>query len=138
MWAEYILSGYPRTWNERTIKRHDTYYRDVKFWVNVVTRKSIWVQPKEWIILDKKSYENRQQALRLGFTLEQTSSAGKLQALWRAKRARRYLGFVLHAKRIMDKAVIAYSHDPDNITALVNYTLYVHVILVSPQIRVHK
>ena len=135
MWAEYILSGYPRTWHERSIKRHDIYYRNVKFWVNVVTRKSSWVQPGEWVILDRNAFENRQQVFRLGFTLEQSSSAGRLQALWRAKRARRYLGFILHAKRIMDKAVIAYSHDPDNITALVNYTLYVHVILVSPLIQ---
>ena len=137
-WAEYVLSGYPRTWDERSIKRNGIYYRDVKFWVNMVTRKSTWTQPQEWVVLDRKEFENRLETLRMGFTLEQRVATQKLQALWRAKRARKYLSFILHAKRIMDKAILTYSQNPSDITALVNYTLYVHVILVSPRTQLNR
>ena len=66
-WAEYVLSGYPQTWYERGIKRHDIYYRDVKFWVNLVTRKSTWIQPQDWVVLDRKAFVNRLETQKIGF-----------------------------------------------------------------------
>lgn len=56
VYAEYYLSGYPRNWPERnTIKRHEMFYRDVRFYSHIVTRRVTWSQPETWKNFDKKN-----------------------------------------------------------------------------------
>ena len=59
IYAEYVLTGKPWTWHERLVKRNGFYIRDVTFWVNPMTRRAPWRQPKQWVLRDKQSYENR-------------------------------------------------------------------------------
>lgn len=97
-----------------------------------MTRRASWVQPEQWMIHNQKSYEQRQQVLHLGYIIEAHNAAGKMQSLWRAKRAMKNLAMILCAKRIMDSSKIKFLTDPCDVVALCNYTLYVHAMLVSP------
>ena len=133
IYSEYVLSGKPRTWQERRVKRRGCYYRDVTFWVNNLTQQASWTQPPKWKELDRQEYEMRQQVLAIGYTLAQNETARKLQNLWRAKVGKRNLSLILKAHKIVKHAIDIYYSEPDNIVALCNFTLHVHVVQVRPQ-----
>jgi hypothetical protein len=124
IWIENVLSGYPRNWEERNGVKRNGYYRDVKFYTNSITRKVIWEQPEKWKEADYESLCQRIMIIKLGFTMAQNETASKLQSLWRAKVARRYLNTLLKANRIMLRAPEEYLTNPNSMSALVNYTLY--------------
>ena len=129
-YSEYVLGGYPRTWPERTAtKRHGMFFRDVKFWINNVTRTAYWDQPDAWKLLDRRSMEERISILKLGYTMEQYNATRKVQQLWRAKVAKRHLQLILTAHRLMSGAEERYFRKPKDLSALCNYVLYVHVRL---------
>lgn len=124
IWNESVLSGYPRSWEERNRIKRNGYFRDVKFYTNSITRKVTWEQPIHWKEADFKSMRQRLTIFRLGFTMEQNKTASMLQSLWKAKVARRYLNILLKANRIMLKAREEYETHPNSMTSLVNYTLF--------------
>ena len=130
MYSEFVLSGKPRTWQERRIKRNGLFYRDVVFWVNNLTQQTSWTQPQKWKILDQQEYIMRLQVIKIGYTLAQHQTACKLQVLWRARVAKRNLSLILRSQRVIKKAIDVYYCDPENIVALCNYTLYIHVVQV--------
>ncbi len=131
MYSEYVLSGFPQTWQERKIKRNGR-YRDVVFWVNNLTKKASWTQPQKWKDFDNKEFEMRQQVLKLGYDLTQNKIAKKLQNLWRATKAKKNLSLMLRARNIVRDAVdMYYSSKTENIVALCNYTLHLHAIQVG-------
>jgi hypothetical protein len=129
MYSEFVLSGKPRSWQGRRIKRNG-YFKDVIFWVNNLTQQASFTQPARWRELDKREYNMRQQVLKLGYTLAQNETACKLQLIWRARVAKRNLSLILRAHRVMNKAIDVYYTDPNNLVALCNYTLYIHAIKV--------
>lgn len=129
MYSEFVLSGFPMSWEERRLKR-DGYFRDVKFYANNLTQQAFWTQPSKWKALDLKELETRVQVVRMGFSVDQHETASKLQSLWRARVAKRNLALLLKAHRVMNKAIEMYYKDPNNIVALCNYTLHVHVVQV--------
>lgn len=44
IYAEYTLSGTPRTWTERSVKRRDMFYRDCSFYANTITKRATWTK----------------------------------------------------------------------------------------------
>ncbi len=105
MYSEYILSGKPRSWEERKLKRHGQYFRDVKFYANNLTQQVTWSQPNKWEKIDAKEVEIRLQVVRMGFSVEQHAVASKLQTLWRARIAKRNLAILLKAHRVINEAI---------------------------------
>jgi hypothetical protein len=118
--AEYILSGAPKCWKDRRVKRNEKHFRDVKFWVNEITRKVYWEKPVEYFVKDNE----------VSNITKYQNAVVSVQRWWRIKMLKKCLRLLAKASRIM-QAVDKYSNvlDDDDI-ALYNYTLYVHVILV--------
>lgn len=130
MYSEFVLSGSPRSWEERRLKRNGCHFRDVKFYANNLTQQVFWNQPPKWKVLDLKEAETRIQVVRMGFSVDQHETASKLQHLWRARVAKKHLTLLLKAHRVMNKAIDLYYKDPNDLIALCNYTLHVHVVQV--------
>lgn len=133
IFLEYVLSGCPKSWKHRNVIKRNGHFRDVKFYVNSITRKVSWEQPKRWQDIDSIAKRQRISIINMGFTLEQNRLASSLQLLWRAKKARIYLLLLLKANRIMSRAQENFDTDPKNMTSLVNYTLYAHANLFNNQ-----
>ena len=114
VYAEYTLSGTPRTWAERNcIKRHGVFYRDVVFYANVITKRATWSKPKSWIFKDHREY----------YVL-------RVQTFWRARRAKRKIRLLIKAKTLLENAHEKYlENTKQDIASLCNYTLYVHAVL---------
>ncbi len=129
MYSEFVLGKKPRSWADRRVKRNG-HFRDVVFWVNNLTQHASWTQPPKWKQLDSRECKMRIQVLQLGYTISQHHTASKLQALWRARIARRNLSLILRARRVVEKAIETYYLEPQNTVALCNYTLHVHVVQV--------
>ena len=130
IYSEYVLSGKPRTWKERRIKRNGR-YRDVVFYVNNLTRQARWEQPPNWIDLDRRDREHRLQVLKSGYTHCENETATKLQLLWRTRIAKRNLALFIRAQKVMKQSIDKYEEQPDNIVSLCNYTLHLHVVKVG-------
>lgn len=114
VYAEYILSGHPRTWMERNqIKRREMYYRDVVFYANTITKRATWSRPKGWLFKDHREY----------YIL-------RLQTFWRARVAKRKIRLLVKAKVLLENA---HSKELENtkqdITSLCNFALHAHVVL---------
>jgi hypothetical protein len=89
VYAEYILSGNPKTWRDRNlIKRHGKYYRDVSFYANTITRTASWTKPRGWVFKDAKEYY----ALRV-------------QTFWRARVAKRKINLLVKANKLLTNKV---------------------------------
>ena len=110
--------------------KRNGYFRDVVFWVNNLTQQTSWTQPSKWKQIDLREYEMRLQVLQLGYTISQHKTASKLQAMWRSRIAKRNLSLILKAQKVVKKAIETYYFNPENIVALCNYTLHVHVVQV--------
>lgn len=112
VYAEYILSGNPKTWKERNlIKRHGKYYRDVSIYVNTITGRMSWTKPKGWVFNNVKEYY----ALRV-------------QTFWRARVAKRKINVLVKANRLLTNTFDS-ERNVSDIVSLCNYTFYVHVNL---------
>lgn len=114
IYAEYTLSGTPRTWDERNrMKRDGLFYRDVTFYSNTITKKASWTQPKGFVFKDRNEFY----ALRV-------------QTFWRARVAKRKIRLFTKAKLLLENA---HCDDLENtkpdITSLCNHTLYCHAVL---------
>lgn len=110
VYAEYILSGYPKTWKERNlIKRRGKYYRDVSFYANTITRKVSWTKPKGWIFKDVREYY----ALRV-------------QTFWRARVAKRKIALLVKANKLLTNT-FDLDRNSSDIVKMCNYTFYVYV-----------
>jgi hypothetical protein len=110
VYAEYTLSGNPRSWRERNlVKRHDKFYRDVSFYVNVITRRASWSKPKGWVFNNANEYY----ALRV-------------QTFWRARVAKRKILLLSKANKLLTNT---FASTTSEIVSLCNYTFYVHVHL---------
>ena len=116
--AEYVLSGAPKTWEDRRIKRQGKYFRDVKFFVHCITRKSYWYNPSS---CSEDHVQNRDHYQATVF---------KIQHWWRVRMLHKGLSLLAKAGRIMSSAEKMYASNAKDETVLYNYTLYVHVILV--------
>ncbi len=117
------------------------YYRDVKFYVNHVTRRSSWHQPPDWKRIDDRERRDRIAIFKMGHTMEQVKACQKLQHLWRRVVANQHLKLILKAQRLIGGGSSAaggglgrgggsqdrYYANPDNMSALCNYALYVHI-----------
>jgi len=111
VYAEYILSGNPRSWRERNlVKRNGQFFRDVSFYANTITRRASWTKPKAWIFNDIKEYY----ALRV-------------QTFWRARVAKRKIKLLVKANQLLTNTFD--SENASDIVSLCNYTFYVHVHL---------
>ena len=114
VYAEYILSGNPKTWRDRNlIKRHGKYYRDVSFYANTITRTASWTKPKGWVFNDNDAKEYY--ALRV-------------QTFWRARVAKRKINLLVKANKLLTNTFDSERNTSD-IISLCNYTFYVHVRL---------
>ncbi len=112
VFAEYILSGNPKTWEERNlIKRHGKYYRDVSLYMNTITRRVSWTKPAGWVFNNVKEYY----ALRV-------------QTFWRARVAKRKINVLVKANRLLTNTFDS-GRTVSDIVSLCNYTFYVHVHL---------
>jgi len=80
-----------------------------------------------WRDVDQRAYEIRLSIQKLGFTASQNAAALRMQHLWRARVARRLLKLILRAHHLMSAAEAMYESSPENIAALCNYSLYLHV-----------
>jgi len=113
IYAEYTLSGNPRSWEERGKKRGGVFHRDVSFYANTITKRATWSKPKGWLFKDQREY----------YVL-------RVQTFWRARVARRKIRLFTKAKLLLENA---HSQDLENtkqdIASLCNYTLYVHAVL---------
>jgi hypothetical protein len=76
---------------------------------------------------DQRDYEQRLAIQQLGFTVGQDKAARKLQESWRGKIASRHLTLLLKATRLMANSQSVFESDPEDMMALCNYTLFVHV-----------
>ena len=123
-----IVFIYPlsRSWYERNYIKRDGFFRDVKFYAHAVTRRVRWEQPEGWKQVDKRAFEHRISIQKIGFTVEQDKAARHLQQLWRAGVAKRHLKLILRAERLVTSSKTKYESNPESITALCNYTLYLH------------
>jgi tetratricopeptide (TPR) repeat protein len=111
VFAEYVLSGYPRTWRERNlVKRNGKFFRDVSFYANTITRRASWEKPKGWVFNDIEEYY----ALRV-------------QTFWRARVVKRKIKLLVKAKKLLTNTFD--SRSTSDIVSLCNYTFYVHVKL---------
>lgn len=112
LYAEYTLSGYPRTWNERNLVKRNGMYRDVVFYANTITKRATWTRPKGWLFKDRREY----------YIL-------RLQTFWRARVAKRKIRLLIKAKTLLENA---HSKELENvkqsITSLCNFALYTHVV----------
>jgi len=113
IFAQYTLSGTPRTWEERRVKRDGIFFRDVTFYANTITKSATWSKPKGWMFTDHRGYY----ALRL-------------QTFWRARIAKRSIRLLTKSKLLLENAPTQDLDKPThNIIDLCNYTLYLHVVL---------
>ena len=128
LFDEYILYGFPSSWPERELPGKGGFFRDVRFYVNKVTDQAQWWIPDEWAEQDRHDFELREQVRKTGFTMEEFDAATKMQALWKCRQARVNFKMMLAARRIGKQAEIRYLENPDDVVALSNYTLYLHVI----------
>jgi len=138
---EYTLKGCPRSWEERAFKKQAMWgkaeeggvaiecFRDVRFYVNRITDQAQWWIPDEWDADDRRMFVLREQTRKQGFTIEEYNAATCMQALWNKRQCRRNFRMMLEAKRMGEAAEKTYLEDPDNIVALCNYTVYLHVVL---------
>jgi hypothetical protein len=140
---EYTLAGTPASWEERAYKKPAFWggaeggvekaefeaFRDVKFYVNRLTDQAQWWIPDEWDAEDNRMFKLREQVRKVGFTVEEWNAATIMQALWQKRQARVNFKNMLKAKRMGEAAEMTYLEDPDNIVALCNYTVYLHVVL---------
>lgn len=112
IFAEFTLSGTPRSWYERRTKRNG-FFRDVVFYANTIMKRASWTKPKGWISKDYQEYH----VLRV-------------QRFWRARNAKRRIRVLTKARRILDCArsqeLANVGHD---IAYLCNYALYAHAVL---------
>ena len=113
IYAEYTLDGTPRSWQERSIKRNEIFYRDVVFYANTITKRAQWSKPKGFMFRSHDEYY----ALRV-------------QTFWRARVAKRKIRLYTKAKLLLENA---HSRDlqsvRQDIASMCNYTLYVHAVL---------
>lgn len=113
IFAEYTLSGTPRSWQDRNVKRDGVFYRDVVFYANTITKRATWTKPKGWLFKDHREY----------YVL-------RVQTFWRARVAKRKIRLYTKAKLLLENA---HSQDLEktkqDIASLCNYTLYVHCVL---------
>lgn len=112
VFAEYILSGNPRSWRERNlVKRHGQFFRDVSFYANTVSLRASWTKPKAWTFNDDtKEY----------FVV-------RFQKFWRARVAKRKIKLLAKANKVLTNTFD--SENTSEIVSLCNYTFYVHVHL---------
>ena len=112
VYAEYTLSGHPRTWNERNLVKRNGMYRDVAFFANTITKRATWTKPKGWLFKDHREY----------YIL-------RLQTFWRARVAKRKIRLLVKGKTLLENA---YCKELENvkqsITSLCNFALYTHVV----------
>ncbi|EJK64608.1 hypothetical protein THAOC_14643, partial [Thalassiosira oceanica] len=45
IFAEYTIGGFPRSWEERSLKLGGDYFRDAVFYANTITMRATWTQP---------------------------------------------------------------------------------------------
>lgn len=116
IFAEYTLSGTPRSWIQRSIKRGGGsagFYRDVVFYANTITKRATWTKPKGWLFKDHREY----------YVL-------RVQTFWRARIAKRKIRLFTKAKFLLENAhSSSLENTKQDIASLCNYTLYVHAVL---------
>lgn len=59
--------------------------KDVKFFVNTITKRVSWQQPIGWQVIDKSEFNRRQEVHLMGYSINCYDAAQKMQSLWRAK-----------------------------------------------------
>jgi hypothetical protein len=122
IFAQYTLSGTPRSWKERRVKRGGVFYRDVTFYANTITRRASWLKPKGWVFKDRREYY-----------------AIRLQTFWRARIAKRRIRLLIKVKYLFKncsdpKYLLENAHSQalekktQSIVSLCNYTLYLHLV----------
>ena len=113
IFAEYTVGGFPRNWQERSLKLEGGYFRDAVFYANTITKRATWTQPRGFQFRNHDEYY----ALRV-------------QTFWRARVAKRKIRLFTKAKLLLERA-----HTSDleltkpSITTLCNGTLHVHAVL---------
>ena len=101
---------------------------DAVFYSHQITGQCQWEKPQEWVESDYLAFLDRQTLYYYGYTVEMQRSASKLQALWRARDARRHFSIIIKSIQIMKNCEIDYLRRPDNLTALCNYMVYLHTM----------
>ena len=119
MYEEYVLSGAPRTWKDRRIKRRGIYLRDVKFYVHSITRRSYWENPSE-----ASSSENNPKYNVFH------ESALIIQRWWRIRTLHKGLRLLAKVARIIRSAEKLHSSSLEDEAALYNFAFFTHVVLV--------
>lgn len=113
IFAQYTLSGTPRSWKERRVKRGGVFYRDVPFYANTITKRATWSKPKGWEFKDHREY----------YVL-------RLQTFWRARMAKRRIRLFTKAKLLLENAHSqGLETTTQSISSLCNYALYLHLVL---------
>ncbi|KAG2847250.1 hypothetical protein PC111_g868 [Phytophthora cactorum] len=113
-----------KVWDE--MEAHD--FPGVLFYCHQVTRACSWQQPPPWVQHDRKTFENRLQLVRWGYTEKMQQAAQSLQRLWRARVARISFQMVIRAVRLMRTCEQEYLEDPTHLVKMGNYVLYLHTI----------
>jgi tetratricopeptide (TPR) repeat protein len=112
IYAEYTLSGTPKTWSERNLVKRNGMYRDVVFYANTITKRATWTQPKGWKFKDHREY----------YIL-------RLENFWRARVARRKIRLLAKARTLLENAHSKeLANTKQDITSLCNFALYAHVV----------
>ncbi|KAF1774650.1 Ankyrin repeat-containing domain [Phytophthora cactorum] len=109
-----------KVWDE--MEAHD--FPGVLFYCHQVTRACSWTQPPPWVQHDRKTFENRLQLVRWGYTEKMQQAAQSLQRLWRARVARISFQMVIRAVRLMRTCEQEYLEDPTHLVKMGNYVLY--------------
>ncbi|KAF1774629.1 Ankyrin repeat-containing domain [Phytophthora cactorum] len=110
-----------KVWDE--MEAHD--FPGVLFYCHQVTRACSWQQPPPWVQHDRKTFENRLQLVRWGYTEKMQQAAQSLQRLWRARVARISFQMVIRAVRLMRTCEQEYLEDPTHLVKMGNYVLHV-------------
>lgn len=112
VYAEYTLSGHPRTWTERNNIKRNGMYRDVSFYANTITKRAMWTKPRGWQFKDHREY----------YIL-------RLQTFYRARIAKRRIRLLVKAKTLLENAHSkGLENTKQDITSLCNFALYLHAV----------